>query len=161
MIDLKEFMKKVGVTKPRYVQRWIDHDMIPGIIKGDTLDKTLFPDSARRPYCSRALKTNLSADKIRAHIVKACIERKHITKEICFASSGEFNGFICDLENAGLILRRVEDGITYYDSTSKSDICQKKSLNAIRDFILDAIKASSEGLGKVAASVLIEKSLAG
>ena len=161
MMDLKEFMKKVDVTKPRYVQRWIDCDLIPGIIKGDTLDKTQFPDSARRPYFSHALKPNLSADKIRAHIVKACIERKHITKETCFASSGEFNGFICDLENAGLIHRRIEDGITYFDSTSKSDMCQKKNLNAIKDFILDAIKASSEGLGKGAVSILIDKSLAG
>ena len=45
-------MKKVGVTKAKYVEQWIERDLIPGIIRGESLSDTLFPDSARRPYPS-------------------------------------------------------------------------------------------------------------
>lgn len=107
MMSLQEYMRKVGVTKTKYVERWIERNLIPGIEQGESLADTQFPDSARRPYCEGSLKPELSADKIRAHIVKACIQRRHITKDTCYASQGEFDGYICDLERAGLITKRL------------------------------------------------------
>jgi len=100
------------------------------------------------------LKPELSADKIRAHIVKACIQRRHITKDTCYASQGEFDGYICDLERAGLITKRLEDGIVYYDSTLRSDTYTGKSLQVIRQFVCDAIEAATKG----ATSAMLEAS---
>lgn len=154
MMNLHDYMRKVGVTKAKYVERWITQDLIPGIEKGESLVDTKFPDSARRPYCEGSLKPGLPADKIRAHIVKACIQRKHITKDICFASQGEFDCYICDLEKAGLITKRIEDGIVYYDSTLKSDTYNDEGLAVIRQFVCDAIEAAAKG----AASALLEAS---
>ena len=145
MMNMREYMKKVGVTKVKYVERWLEQDLIPGIIKGEPLSDTKFPDSARRPYCEGSLKPELSADKIRAHIVKACIQRRHITKDTCYASQGEFKGYIRDLEKAGLISIRLEDGIVYYDSTLKSDAYIGKNLMAISRFVCAAIEAASKG----------------
>ena len=157
MMDIKAYMKKVGVTKVKYVQRWIELDLIPGIINGDDILNAQFPDSARRPYCVGALKPGISADRIRAHIVAACLARQHISKELCYASTGEFEGFINELETASLIRKRVEDGITYFDSTDKSEAYTGKKLNEIRKFVLDAINACSEGAAKGAISALLAK----
>ena len=154
MMSLQEYMRKVGVTKTEYVERWIERKLIPGIEQGESLADTKFPDSARRPYCEGSLKPELSADKIRAHIVKACIQRRHITKDTCYASQGEFDGYICDLERAGLITKRLEDGIVYYDSTLKSDTYTDKSLQVIRQFVCDAIEAATKG----ATSAMLEAS---
>lgn len=146
MINLREYMSKVGVTKAKYVEHWIELDLIPGIIKGESFTDTKFPDSARRPYCDGSLKSELTADKIRAHIVKACIQRRHITKDTCHASLGEFEGYIYDLEKAGLISKRIEDGIVYYDSTLKSDTYTGKNLSAIRQFVCDTMEAAAKGV---------------
>lgn len=154
MMSLQEYMRKVGVTKTKYVERWIERNLIPGIEQGESLADTQFPDSARRPYCEGSLKPELSADKIRAHIVKACIQRRHITKDTCYASQGEFDGYICDLERAGLITKRLEDGIVYYDSTLRSDTYTGKSLQVICQFVCDAIEAATKG----ATSAMLEAS---
>lgn len=154
MMSLQEYMRKVGVTKTKYVERWIERNLIPGIEQGESLADTQFPNSARRPYCEGSLKPELSADKIRAHIVKACIQRRHITKDTCYASQGEFDGYICDLERAGLITKRLEDGIVYYDSTLRSDTYTGKSLQVIRQFVCDAIEAATKG----ATSAMLEAS---
>lgn len=154
MMSLQEYMRKVGVTKTKYVERWIERNLIPGIEQGESLADTQFPDSARRPYCEGSLKPELSADKIRAHIVKACIQRRHITKDTCYASQGEFDSYICDLERAGLITKRLEDGIVYYDSTLRSDTYTGKSLQVIRQFVCDAIEAATKG----ATSAMLEAS---
>ena len=142
MMNMKEYMKKVGVTKAKYVEQWIERDLIPGIIRGESLSDTVFPDSARRPYCEGSLKPEL------------CIQRRHITKDTCYASQGEFDGYICDLEQAGLITKRLEDGIMYYDSTLKSDTYTGKSLQVIRQFVCDAIEAATKG----ATSAMLEAS---
>lgn len=155
MMTIKEYMTEVGVSNRKYVQEWIEQDLIPGVIKGDSLEKTQFPDSARRPYRNRWLRAGISADKIRAHIVKACLERKHITKKIFKASDGEFNGFIHDLINAGLIRKRVEDGIDYYDSTIMCDSYRGKALIEIKKFVIEAIEATSKGISQGTTEALL------
>ena len=157
MLDFYGFKEKVGVTKNEYVQEWLDNNLIPGAVKGDKITDAKFLDSSRRPYRSRWLKTDTDADKVRAHIVKACINRQHITKETCHASKGEFDGFIAELEKADLLRIRIEDGIEYYDSTLKSSAYANRSLNEIKSFVIEALKAVSEGAAKGATAAILEK----
>ena len=157
MLDFYGFKEKVGVTKNEYVQEWLDNNLIPGAVKGDKITDAKFLDSSRRPYRSRWLKSDTDADKVRAHIVKACINRKHITKETCHASKGEFDGFIAELEKADLLRIRIEDGIEYYDSTLKSSAYANRSLNEIKSFVIEALKAVSEGAAKGATAAILEK----
>lgn len=157
MLDFYGFKEKVGVTKNEYVQEWLDNNLIPGAVKGDKITDAKFLDSSRRPYRSRWLKSDTDADKVRAHIVKACINRQHITKETCHASKGEFDGFIAELEKADLLRIRIEDGIEYYDSTLKSSAYANRSLNEIKSFVIEALKAVSEGAAKGATAAILEK----
>lgn len=147
MIDIEAYKAKCGISSNRYVEGWLKEDLILGARSGPSLEDYCFPDSARRPYRYRGkIKPTTDATSIRAHIVNACIRREHITKEMCFATQGEFNRMIEDLANCGLISVRVEDGITYYDSTSESDLYEGKKLSIIRKFVLDALEAISKGV---------------
>ena len=157
MLDFYGFKEKVGVTKNEYVQEWLDNNLIPGAVKGDKITDAKFLDSSRRPYRSRWLKSDTDADKVRAHIVKACINRQHITKETCHASKGEFDGFIAELEKADLLRIRIEDGIEHYDSTLNSGAYANRSLNEIKSFVIEALKAVSEGAAKGATAAILEK----
>ena len=145
MLNLKQYMDKVDVKQKRTVQGWVKNDLIPGIVPGKNFDDTLFPESTRRPYQNSKLKAGIGADRIRTHILKACITRQHITKEICHASPGEFNGYIRELEASGLIRTRVEDNITYFDSTRESEAHSKERFSALSKFILKAIEAAAKG----------------
>lgn len=156
MLNLKDFMEKVGVTKKCYVDSWIDKGLIPGAKRDLSTNTYTFLDSSRRPYQSHALKAGLSAEKIRAHIVKASIMRQHITASACFMSLGEFQSMIHDLSNAGLIQIRTEDEVEYYDSTTKSSEYSGKSLKEVCSFVQSCIKAAAEGV----ATAYFEKTVA-
>jgi len=161
MISLKEYMKNTDVTKVKYVEHWLENGWIPGVIKGNSVSDTLFPDSARRPYCSRWLKPGINADKLRVHIVKACLSRRHISRELCFTSAREFEALVSELEQAGLIRRSVEDGITYFDSTEKSKAYCEKSLAELRKFVLEVLEIVSEAAAKGAVTAYLAEKMAG
>ena len=149
MMDIEAYKVKCGISSSRYIEGWLKEDLIPGVRFGPSLEDYFFPDSARRPYRYRGkIKPTTDATSIRAHIVNACIRREHITKEMCFATQGEFNSMIEDLTTCGLISVRVEDNITYYDSTSRSDLYEGKKFSAIKKFVLDALEAVSKGIAE-------------
>ena len=65
--------------------------------------------------------------------------------------------FIAELEKADLLRIRIEDGIEYYDSTLKSSAYANRSLNEIKSFVIEALKAVSEGAAKGATAAILEK----
>ena len=148
MMDLKQYMKKVGVSRKEYVDRWLDKGLIPGAERDAETDTYRFPDSARRPY-QKGLKGGMNADRVRTHIVKAALERKYISAEICFASPGEFQTMVDALVEAGWVVKRVEDGIEYLDSTTKSSAYRSNKLDELHKILLESLstlaKATSEG----------------
>lgn len=129
MINIDQYMKKVGVTKKCYVLDWLQHDLIPGVQKDDK-GVYWFPDSARRPYKSRCTP-NSDAKTIRGAIVNACLKRHHISASTFYLSEKEFESYVTDLIRAGLIVQRDEDGIVYYDSTSKCDSLKEGTIKEI------------------------------
>lgn len=148
MRDLKGFMNFVGVTKKKYVDDWIDKDLIPGAFRDKEKNTYSFLDSSRRPYRNSGLTPGLPADKLRTHIVKAAIARHHIFADMCFASPAEFDSMIDDLINCGLIRRRIEDGITYYDATPKCDAYVNKKLDEVGVFVKECLAVVSENVAK-------------
>lgn len=137
-MTIKEYMKKTGVTKKKYVENWLKEGLVPGVRKDNVSGEWIFPDSARRPYRAR-LKSNSDACMIRASILNACLKREYVSYKTYHMSKGEFLSFINDLLTAELICERVEDNITYYDSTIKSDKYRGKSVKVIRKFIIDCL----------------------
>ena len=156
MRDLKGFMDFVGVTKKKYVDDWIDNDLIPGAIRDKEKNTYSFLDSSRRPYRSHALKAGISADKIRGHIVKAALARHHIFASMCYMNSDEFDDMIDELVSCELIRRRVADGVTYYDSTIKSEAYKNKKLSEIERFVKECLAIVSESAAKGAVKGILE-----
>ena len=74
----REFMRKTGITKIKYVDRWLDQQLIPGAYLDKEKGEWYIPPSARRPYIAR-IKPGAKANTIRASIVKACLKRQHIS----------------------------------------------------------------------------------
>ena len=60
MRDLKGFMNFAGVTKKKYVDDWIDKDLIPGAFRDKEKNTYSFPDSSRRPYRNSGLRLAVS-----------------------------------------------------------------------------------------------------
>lgn len=156
MLDLKQYMEKVGVTRKEYVRQWLEAGLIPGAVPGSTLEGTRFPDSARRPYRCGSLRPGLDADTLRAHIVKACMKRQHISHVQCCMDQTEFDDMIADLVKAGLIRVRTADGIEYYDSTGQVSE-DSGALKDLRAFVMDALEALSRGTAKGVASAWLDK----
>ena len=154
-MNLKQYMMKTGVTKKAYVDLWIDNDLIPGASRIDGV--YTFPDSSRRPYRDSHLKPGLPAEKIRAHIIKAALLRQHISASTCFMSNGEFAAMISDLDNAGLLSVRIEDGITYYDSKQKSKASENQSLRAIGKFVQECLAITANNVAEGATKAVIDK----
>lgn len=66
-----------------------------------------------------------------------------------------------ELEQAGLIRRSVEDGITYFDSTQKSQSFVGKSSAAFRKFVLEAVEAAAKAAAEGAVTAYITMQMAG
>lgn len=157
MMNLQDYMAKVGVKKKKTVDEWIDKDLIPGAERDAITGEYRFLDSSRWPYRSAGLKAGANADKVRAHIVRAALERKYISAKMCFASNGEFTAMIEDLVKAELILVRYEDGIMYLDSTTKSNAFKKSSMLELRKFVLECLTALAEGAATGTAKAYLEQ----
>lgn len=113
-----EFMAKVKVSK-KTVSKWLEDKLIPGAVYNDVTGEWFIPDSARRPYIA-PWNLGTDADSIRISIVNACLKNQYISRETYYLSKGEFSGYIDQLIDAGLITKRIEDEIVYYDSTLDS-----------------------------------------
>ncbi|WP_337942388.1 DUF1016 N-terminal domain-containing protein [Ruthenibacterium lactatiformans] len=137
----REFMRKTGITKIKYVDRWLDQQLIPGAYLDKEKGEWYIPPSARRPYIAR-IKPGAKANTIRASIVKACLKRQHISAKTYFMSPGEFEAMLDELETLGVIRRRIEDGITYFDDTPKSASWQGNSNRQIEKAIHELFKVA-------------------
>lgn len=130
-----DFAKKHN-TSERTVRGWIEKGYIPG----SNLAEDYVPASARKPYTKARAKTS---DAIYCSIVNAARNRFHVLPPLYDLCEDEFNGYVDCLVDAGYIVRRTTDGITYYDATPQAKHYKKvELLKAIEP----AIKAASEGI---------------
>lgn len=144
-MSILEFVKKYGV-KRKNVEKWIKDGWLPGVYYDEATKNWVIPNSARRPYKSRYIKPTATATELRSHVVKACIKRKHISPLILYTSRGEFDALIKELIQARLIVERVEDGVTYYDSTKQADTYDNKPMKYLRKFVLECVEAAARGV---------------
>ena len=142
-----ECFAKNNNRKIETVLKWIYEGLIPG----SSVDKNYVPESAREPYTDARAK---STEAIYCSIVNASNNRKHVTHKTYGLCENEFISYINRLINAGLIERRVEDGITYYDVTLLA-------LDKKRKFILECIERASRGTAQGITSAVLEAQKAG
>lgn len=139
-IDTFALQNKV---KRKTVEKWIKDDLIP---KAD-LEKDYIPESARLPYTKARAK---NAKSIYVSMVKAAYSRKHILPVLYKICDDEFNGYIERLVDAGCIVKRISDDITYYDATLQANEINQK-------FILNAIETISKGVSEGVTTAVINK----
>lgn len=147
MISENEFMKRNGVSKKEYVRQWIEEGLIPGVIKDESTGELLFPESARRPYRPRC-KSTAKAPTIMTSIVKACIKRQHVSARTYSMSPSEFQNMVQQLEIAGLIKSRIDNGITYYDATIESEEYANRKFHVLQQYVLKCISSVAEAAVK-------------
>lgn len=154
MRNLNEFMSWVGVSKKQYVKEWLDKKLIPGVILGEDLEDTWFPESARRPYKERGkIRPTTDANTLRAHIVNAALNKQYISHQMCYVCSDEFDVYINDLVKANLIQIRITDGVTYYDSTQES---KNYKINEIKPIVNGALAAISKGIAEGVVTAILK-----
>ena len=138
-MTITEFSDKHG-KRIETVLKWIYDGLIPQA----SVDNNYVPNSARIPFRSNAKK----ADSIYESILRASSERKHVCAKTYDLCEQEFLGYIERLVKAGLIVKRVTDNVTYFDSTlSGSEIQRKK--------VLDALQVVSAGIAYGLSSALM------
>ncbi len=134
-MTISDFATKHNMNE-RTVRVWIEKGYIPGA----SLAEDYVPASARKPYTKARAKTS---DAIYCSIVNAARNRFHVLPPLYDLCEDEFNGYVDRLVDAGYIVRRTTDDITYYDATPQAKHYKKvELLKAIEP----AIKAVSEGI---------------
>lgn len=140
-MTIEEYTIKYRVKKKETVINWI----LEGYVPGSDLATNYIPNSARQPYTKARAR---NANSIYYSIVKATKNLYHVTAEIYKLCEDEFNGYINRLVEANLIVVRVTDGVTYYDSPVPDKNCNQK-------FILAAIEAGARGVAQGVTAALI------
>lgn len=138
-MTIEQFANRSG-KKIEIVLKWIYDGLIPQA----SVDNDFVPDSARVPYRSNAK----NSDSIYESIVRASSNAKHVCAKTYGLCDQEFQGYIERLVDAGLIVKRTTDNVTYFDATiAAGDIKRKR--------ILDAIKAISFGVSLGVSTALL------
>ena len=141
-MTIEEFMNNNEVKLRSTVIGWIRKGYIPRANEGENY----IPNSARVPYINAKARTS---DAIYNSIVEASRQRKHVMPALYRMGDDEFQGYINRLVEAGFIVIRISDGVTYYDATLKAK-------NANKNFILKVIKALAEGTSYGATKAMLD-----
>lgn len=91
------------------VKSWVSKGLIPGA------HDDYVPNSARKPYNARAKK----GYSLLKSMMKACSKGEGITPATYHLTDEHFQACVDCLIKEGFIFSHVEDGITYYDLTTK------------------------------------------
>lgn len=140
-MTIKEFAKRCGVTVAT-AKQWIKKGYIPEA----NLEEDYVPNSAKSPYTVARAKIKFPRSIFHS-IIKATLDGKHVLPSLYGMSEEEFDGYIEQLSEAGLIRIRVTDGITYYDPTLEA---AQKSQEDFKKTIIMLVEA----LTKVGAGAL-------
>ncbi|MDO4732898.1 MAG: hypothetical protein Q4B50_05205 [Bacillota bacterium] len=144
-MTIKEFMQRFDISRESQVLKWIAQ----GYIKGARLDpesgEYILPELARPPYTMARAKT---ADGIYKSIVRACVARRAVLPELYRISPLEFQQYIDQLLEAGIISCVEEDGIPYYHATLKSNdfLASRNPSRFIESSLNSVVAAMSKGM---------------
>lgn len=148
MKTIDEF-KKESKRSLRTVQSWIKNGLVNGAIYVD--DMYQISDLARPPYMRASSKNSAT---IRKGIVVACKRRLSINAKVFKElSEYEFNVYLGQVIDLGLVDKREVDGFTYYYATPKAD-----SLTEAQ--VYQVVKGLTEAAFSAAFGAATEKMLA-
>lgn len=112
-MTIEEFAKRCNKSV-KTVKKWIESGYVPSAVKKD--NDYFIPETAREPYTGTRAKTGSGILK---SILIACDKRFWISHFLYGISDIEFQFYIKQLENRGLISSLFLDGIKYYNITIK------------------------------------------
>lgn len=109
-MTIEQFMNNNSIKRRKRVEKWIENGYIPNA----SLENNYIPNSARLPYVEARAK---NAKGIYHSIIHATMLRKHVVPELYKISEDEFETYIHNLIDSGVIRIRTEDEVRYYDIT--------------------------------------------
>lgn len=150
-MTILEFQKRCK-KNTKTILNWLEKGYIPGVKQDSETGEWIIPSHARPPYTGTRAKT---AQSIYVSIVEASNKRCHVFPELYHVDPSEFNHYIDELINAGLICSRTVEGVTYYDATLKTQeyMLTSKSKSNLRKLICECLESISKG----ATAATIEK----
>ncbi len=122
-MTIEQFAKNKNTSKKKVI-KWIEKGLIP---QAD-LKENYVPDSARKPYTQARAK---KASSIYHSIIKASNSRYHVLPQLYGMDEKEFNVYINNLVEAGILTIRESDGVRYYDVTFQYQSIKGDKLNKI------------------------------
>lgn len=134
-MTVKEFAKKFNVTE-KTVESWIENGYVPAS-SSDESGERIIAEYVRPPYTKAKAKNQ---DAIYKSILIGINMRKNVFPKLYGINEKDFESIIQDLQNAGLIDRKCEDGYTYYDITLKGIEYKDRTKKQIMDLINNASK---------------------
>lgn len=135
-MTVEAFRERCGASA-KTVKAWIENGYVPGA----NWDADYVPDSAKPPFTEARAKIKFPISVFMS-IVKATLKRKHVLPELYGMCQEEFDGYINQLVEAGLIRIRITDSITYYDPTLQAE---QQSKSEIKQLIMECVEAASRG----------------
>lgn len=153
-MTIEDFMNNFGLKRRKQVLKWIENDLIPGVVKDSQTFEYIIPECARPPYTQARATTTTAIYK---SIVSACIKRKGICAKLYHISDTEFSKYIEDLSESGYIDIKMYNGIPcYYANLKSQDFVSSKSP---LELLQSCIAVASEAAVKGATSAAFEKIL--
>lgn len=148
-----DFFNKFGKISDATFAEWISKGFIPGATPTEDGNDWYIPDRAWPPYTKTRAKT---ADAIFTSIVQGCLLRKRPVATIYKCSQQEFDIYISALSEAGLINVVVDDGISYYYATPKSEEYADRSKGELKKFIKSCLSTIIEAGAKGVTEAVIK-----
>ena len=153
ILNKRDFFSKFGKGSGATFAEWISKGFIPGATPTEDRNDWYIPDRAWPPYTKTRAKT---ADAIYTSIVQGCLLRKRPIAAIYKCSQQEFDTYICALSEAGLISIVVDDGISYYYATPKSEEYADRSKGELKKFIKSCLSTIIEAGAKGVTEAVIK-----
>lgn len=147
----EDFFDKFGKVSDATFNEWVKKGYLPGTVLLEDGTGWFVPDRAWPPYTKGRAK---NADAIYTSIVKGCLLRRRPIAEIYKCSQQEFDIYISELANAGLINIVVDGGVSYYYATTKSMDYTNRSKKELAKFVQSclatAVEAGVKGMTEAA-----------
>lgn len=152
-MTISEFKNRFDLKESEAsILKWLNEGYIPGAIMNEETQAWDIPEDAWPPYTKARAK---NTDSIYKSIVKACTVRRHVFANLYKISENEFQQYINQLAEIGVISVVKSKEMVHYYATLKSEefLANKKPT----EFIKDCLAQMAEGAAKGAVTVLINK----
>lgn len=152
-MNQQDFFNNFGKVSETTFAEWVSKGFLPGFTPTEDGTDWYIPDRTWPPYTKARAKT---ASAIYTSIVQGCLLRKRPVAAIYKCSQQEFDTYISSLAEVGLISIVVDNGISYYYATPKSEEYANHSKKELGKFVMSCLSTIVEAGAKGVTEAVIK-----